>query len=681
MYAPIDVLEDKLLHDKPGLLEVLLKDHTTEKNIFWATGSYKQRGEGYQKLDPITPEAITGDNGDVIRPRAVKAREEQQQRSREMAEVFTPSWLCNEMINVADAEWFGRRDVFNTVDHDHRWHPQPAPIAMPEGKTWQDYVLTTRLEITCGEAPFLVSRYDTVTGEAIPIASRIGILDRKLRIVAENATDEEWPRWALLALGSCYGYEWQGDSLLLAREAVVETFAEYYEQRFDKPVGDNLLEKAAEIVSWNLWQMDGLKGVVPCSCRVVTEVIPNLFSTETKVTPCAGCSTNDITKHNGLYCQFRRWLPANGNMPEARSYKYLDIIKNNNKINTNQTMKFDFIIGNPPYQDETLGNNKGFAPPIYDKFIDGAYQISDKVELIHPARFLFNAGSTPKQWNKKMLNDPHLKVLVYEEDAAKIFPNTEIKGGVAVTMHDAGKNFGTIDIYTPFKELNEIIAKTHQITEKQTLSDIGVSGYSYHFTEKMHKDFPQAKLIQSEGHESDLKSNVIEKLPFIFHKEKPNDGQQYAIIIGRVNNDRVSRFIKREYLNNVVNFDSYKLLLPKASGIGKFGEELANCIVAEPNTCNTETFFSIGSFKTEEEAKNLYRYLKSKFARALLSVTKKTQMMTPRNFIYVPLQDFTSSSDIDWTQSIHAIDLQLYDKYGLTEEERQFIETHVKPME
>jgi len=428
MYAPIDILEDKLLHDKPGLLEVLLKDHTTEKNIFWATGSYKQRGEGYKKLDPITPEAITGDNGDVIRPRAVKAREEQQQRSREMAEVFTPSWLCNEMINVADAEWFGRRDVFNTVDHDHRWHPQPAPIAMPEGKTWQDYVLTTRLEITCGEAPFLVSRYDTVTGEAIPIDSRIGILDRKLRIVAENATDEEWPRWALLALGSCYGYEWQGDSLLLAREAVVETFAEYYEQRFDKPVGDDLLEKAAEIVSWNLWQMDGLKGVVPCSCRVVTEVIPNLFSTETKVTPCAGCATDDITKHNGLYCQFRRWLQSADTMPDNFAFTIKDIIiqkyKTFNKIK--YPMKFDFIIGNPPYQEETKDTSD---KPVYDGFINGSYQISSKVLLITPARFLFNAGKTPKAWNEKMLADKHLKVLEYQQVSGNVFPNTDIRGG------------------------------------------------------------------------------------------------------------------------------------------------------------------------------------------------------------------------------------------------------------
>lgn len=679
-------MENRLLRDKPDVLTTLLADHTTQQRIFWACNSYADLGEGYAFSDPMTVEAITGDHAGVIRPRAVKAREEQQQRSREMAEVFTPSWLCNEMNNEADAQWFGRTDVFNSVGDDHQWQPQPAPIAMPEGKTWQDYALTTRLEITCGEAPFLVSRYDTVTGEAIALDRRIGILDRKLRVVGENAADEtEWTRWALVALGSCYGYEWQGDSLLLAREAVVETFVEYYEQRFRQPISDKLLAKAAEIVSWNLWQMDGLKGVVPCSCKSTTLVEPTLFG-EPKVREehCPGCASDDITLHNGLYCQLRRWIADDkSTMPDHFDLSFLDILTKKYKTyhKTKWLMKFDFIIGNPPYQDETLGDNKGFAPPIYDKFIDGAYQLSDKVELIHPARFLFNAGSTPTQWNKKMLNDSHLKVLAYEEDAAKIFPNTEIKGGVAVTLHDKSKDFGAIGIYTPFKELNLIIAKIHPIAEKSSLSDIGVSGYSYHFTEKMHKDYPQAKTIQSEGHESDLKSNVIEKLPFIFHKEKPNDGQQYAIIIGRVNNERVSRFIKREYLNDVVNFDSYKLLLPKASGIGKFGEELANCIVAEPNTGNTETFFSIGSFKTKEEATNLYKYLKSKFARALLSVTKKTQMITPRNFKYVPLQDFTSSSDIDWSKSIHEIDLQLYDKYGLTDAERSFIETHVKPME
>ena len=367
MLEAIDIFENRFLNDKPEVLTALLADHTTQQNIFWACQSYASLGEGYGFSDPLTVEAITGDQGNVIRPRAVKAREEQQQRSREMAEVFTPSWLCNEMNNEADAQWFGRTDVFNTVDAHHQWHPRPEAILLPEGKTWQDYALTTRLEITCGEAPFLISRYDTVTGEAIPLDRRIGLVDRKLRVVSENATDEaEWARWGLIALGSCYGYEWQGDSLLLAREAVVETFAEYYGQRFGKSIGDELLAKAAEIVTWNLWQMDGLKGVVPCSCREMKVVEPNFFSEPTvKVMPCPGCATGDSSRHNGLYCQLRRWIPSAGIMPDSFTFSFHNIITKKYKTyhKTKWPMKFDFIIGNPPYQDETLGDNKGFTPP------------------------------------------------------------------------------------------------------------------------------------------------------------------------------------------------------------------------------------------------------------------------------------------------------------------------------
>lgn len=344
-------------------------------------------------------------------------------------------------------------------------------------------------------------------------------------------------------------------------------------------------------------------------------------------------------------------------------------------------MKFDYIIGNPPYQDETLGDNKGFAPPVYDKFIEESYKLGDKVELIHPARFLFNAGSTPKQWNKKMLSDSHLKVFSYEPDASKIFPNTDIKGGVVVTYHDKAKDFGAIGTFTPYEELNNILLKVRPYLSKGSLADIGVSGYAYHFTDKMHTDYPKAIELQSKGHENDLKSNIIDKLPFLFLPQKPNDGFMYAVIVGRSNNERVLRYIRREYINDVINFDYYKLLLPKASGIGKFGEPLGPCMVVGPCTGNTETFFSIGLFKTENEANNLYIYLKTKFARTLLSVTKKTQMITPSNFTYVPLQDFTSSSDIDWSKSIHEIDLQLYAKYDLDATETAFIERMVKPMD
>lgn len=341
---------------------------------------------------------------------------------------------------------------------------------------------------------------------------------------------------------------------------------------------------------------------------------------------------------------------------------------------------FDYIIGNPPYQEETLGDNKGFAPPVYDKFLNFSYKLGTRVEMIHPARFLFNQGSTPKNWNEKMLQDTHLKVLKYEEEASKVFPNTDIKGGLVITYHDDNKKFGAIGVFTPYREVNGILKKTASDLQRGSISKIGVSGYAYHFTEKLHADHPEVKGLQSKGHEYDLKSNTIEKLPMVFYDEKPNDGHEYAKIVGRAQNKRVSKYIRRDYLNNVSNFDAYKLIIPKASGTGRFGEPIGTCVIGEPGTGHTETFFSVGNFKTKQETENLYNYLKGRFARALLSVTKTTQNITPRNFIYIPLQDFTEKSDIDWSKSIHDIDLQLYRKYGLSDEEINFIETHVKEM-
>lgn len=354
-------------------------------------------------------------------------------------------------------------------------------------------------------------------------------------------------------------------------------------------------------------------------------------------------------------------------------------------------MKFDFVIGNPPYQDATLGDNKGFAPPVYDKFLDAAYEIADKVEMIHPARFLFNAGSTPKAWNRKMLSDEHLKISYYEADSSNVFSNTDIKGGIVISYRDMDVNYGSIDIFTPYEELNSIL---HKVIDKADvyLSSIAVSGYSYHFTEKMHEDFPELKNMKvmvkgkeisllSKGHEYDLKSNIIEKLPMVFNVSKPDDVCQYVEIIGRVNNERVQRYVKKEYINRVVNLDKYKIFMPKASGVGAFGEVLGPSMIVGPGVGHTETFYSIGCFDTKEEASCALEYLKTKFSRALLSVLKTTQNITPGNWDYVPLQDFTSSSDIDWSQSIANIDRQLYKKYNLSDEEINFIETNVKEME
>ena len=352
MSEPIDILENRVLKETPGLLEVLLKDHTTQQNIFWATDSYAELGDGFRWHDSITVAAITGEHGDVIMPRVMKTRDEQQRRVKQMAEVFTPAWLVNKMNNAADEVWFGRQNVFN-VPTEEGWKPTEEPVMMPTGKSWHDYVLATRLEITCGEAPFLTSRYDMISGVSIAIKTRMGMLDRKLRIVNEHCTGDEWTRWALLALGSVYGFEWQGDNLLLARESLLASFSESYEQQFGHKADRATLMLAAEIIAWNVWQMDGLKGVVPASCRE-TRIMETDFFGETKVTsvsPCPGCEHDDITLHNGMRCCLRRWLPSETMTPTHFDYNYTEIIAKKYKTyhKNKYLMKFDFVIGNPPY--------------------------------------------------------------------------------------------------------------------------------------------------------------------------------------------------------------------------------------------------------------------------------------------------------------------------------------------
>ncbi|MCM1045947.1 MAG: hypothetical protein NC417_10595 [Candidatus Gastranaerophilales bacterium] len=244
-------------------LPILLQDKTTKKNIIWATNSYAQFGEQYADDRQITTQALMGLNPIMLQPRIMKAVKQQQERTKSHAEVFTPAWICNKMNNYCDEEWFGRKDVFNIL-REKEWSTVKDKIEFPEGETWQQYIDSRRLEITCGEAPYIVSRYDAATGEIIPIEDRIGILDRKMRVINENTeTEQNWLKWVTRAFQSVYGYEYQGDNLLIGRINLLMTFVDYLDSRWHREAAENELKKIANIIAWNLWQMDGLTGTVP----------------------------------------------------------------------------------------------------------------------------------------------------------------------------------------------------------------------------------------------------------------------------------------------------------------------------------------------------------------------------------------------------------------------------------
>lgn len=273
----IDIMGQEILEMSEKIINTLLTDQTTGNNICWGTEHYIELGQDYYPQEPITKGLIIGNRKNVIRPRIVKDNEEKAKRTKDKAEVFTPSWICNEQNNLVDEAWFGKKDVFNTVI-DRTWRATTERIVFSEDKDWRKYVDARRLEISCGEAPYLVSRYDTVTGCEIPVEERIGLLDRKLRIVNENTVSEEdWFKWVKRAYESTYGFEYQGDSLLIARCNLLFTFIEYMEHRFGHKPTEAQLQAITKIISWNIWQMDGITMTVPYSERPKANVQSTIF--------------------------------------------------------------------------------------------------------------------------------------------------------------------------------------------------------------------------------------------------------------------------------------------------------------------------------------------------------------------------------------------------------------------
>ncbi len=336
-------------------------------------------------------------------------------------------------------------------------------------------------------------------------------------------------------------------------------------------------------------------------------------------------------------------------------------------------MKFDFVIGNPPYQGDQQGSSH-YTLPVYDKFLEAGFELADKVLMIHPARCLFEAGQTPKEWNQKMLKDEHFKVLDYQEDAKKVFQNTDIKGGVVISYRDKTKKF------KPIKQFNFILyPKLKSIYEKieNDLTSKGNVGYIINVSTKFNLNNLILDYPQYEGRERRLSSNVLSFDCFSDEPKKNDD----ICIYGVIKNRRTKKYILKKYIDiSSENIYKYKVILPKADGNGLFGEIVTNPLVINISTGYTHTFYGIGCFDNKFEAENTLKYTKTKFARTFLSILKVTQNVNADTWAFVPLQDFTDKSDIDWTKPISDIDRQLYKKYNLSQDEIDFIETNVKEM-
>lgn len=343
-----------------------------------------------------------------------------------------------------------------------------------------------------------------------------------------------------------------------------------------------------------------------------------------------------------------------------------------------KNMKFTAVVGNPPYQETTQNNNRDI--PIYHLFMNEAYKLSSKACLISPARFLFNVGQTPSNWNDKMLNDKHLRVIYYEQKSSKVFPNTDIKGGVAVTYRDEGQDFGGIGIFIPNDMLRAIHTKVLS-KDFSSLNTILHGRSSYKLTEKLYSDYPNLRGRSKASEEKSVGSNIFDKLPEVFLDKPKGNASTYVKVLGRQDNKRKMKWLKKEYILKHNNLDKWKVFIAKSNGTGELGETLSDLVLGEKFTIGTQTFVSFGAFEEKTASENLIKYIKTKFCRALLGMKKITQdNATKEVWRYVPLQDFLNKADIDWSKSIADIDKQLYEKYGLDKKEIDFIETHVKSM-
>ena len=675
---PIDAIENKIYTLSPSLLKILIKDKTTGNNLHWATNTYEKFGEWFLPEREMKIEQLV--NANILTPRVSKSIQEQQARTKDKGEVFTPAWMCNKMNNFIDEDWFERSNVFNK-ELENNWKTNKRKITFSKKlkKTWDEYISNTRLEITCGEAPYLVSRYDVVKGRIIPVEERIGILDRKLRILNENIADEnKWLEQAKIAYESTYGYDYQGDNVVIARENLLYTLIDNMIFKFGHQPDLDILKQFAEIVTWNIWQMDGIDYTIPYSEIDVkpTEIKLGLYEED-----------ENETKKEKQLARIKNWKTN-------RTLIFKELTGDNK-------MKFDYIIGNPPYQ-ETISKSElqtqSNSNWIYQFYQFEADKISNCSCLIYPFGGWFDSPSRLNNLGNTLLNDKHTKLIyAYEGTSDKrawyrihknpdpIFGNNvNLSAGVAIVMRKHKEQFGS------FSFMNRIYSDFVANIEYDKVDSI-VPNPAF---QQINNKFGKQRLI-----------TIIKKSPFgiesDFAVKNPqkvsNTKDDWKKPIQLLVNDKAGSSGRSKIfwtdesvvLTGKEYVDVFKVITTSAYPKQKFSS-------GKPTVANVQQRakqlidivpkrFAFGSNKlllyassNRNECENFIKYSLTKFFAGLM-------LQEPnRRSIFgsiIPLQDFTSESDIDWSKSIPEIDKQLYKKYDLSNEEIDFIERNVKEME
>lgn len=606
----INIQDDILRLHGMGLLNRLLADKATKGNILWATDAYAELGEGYSPGNEIRPQRITGDNSDLIKTRARRAMEQRTERTRQHAEVFTPLWVVKKMNDFADVQWFGRKDGIYKYTGDGK-------IYFSKQKHWKLYVDAKRMEITCGEAPFLATRYDVETGEAIPVEDRIGLLDRKLRVVSENARDiDEWKERAFRAVQSIYGYELQGDNLLIARVNILCTVEEHMVLRWKQKPEKAWLEKLCNVIAWNLWQMDGIKGCVPVPPTPTEEQL-SLFPPLQKQANLFG-----ETEHSEISCRLFDWRAD-------RSISYQTLREKGSKA-----MKFDFIIGNPPYQEETtetISATNGQKPRtnIFHFFQLQADDIAEKGEvLIYPAgRWIHRSGKGMAEFGYKQINDPHLSEIIFFPDAREVFTGVQIADGISIVIKNKSKNGGgfkytfkqndkslSIHVDSPGDDLIPLDPRDAIILDKISKFVIA-KGLTY-----LHDGILPRTLFG-------IESNFVEEHPGTLRPFVDGDEIDFSTEIKVFTNDKAGKAGRAKWFigsKSIVEHNSemiseYQVVVSSANAGGQKRDNQLEII--DNHSVFGRARVALRSFKTSAEAQNFYNYVKSYIIRYTFLMT------------------------------------------------------------
>ena len=647
-------------------LNILLEDKTTGKNIIWATDAYKSHGKNCSDIDQIKQEMFFTGKPIVLVPRAEKASEEQQERTRKKAEVFTPMWLCNKMNNHLDEQWFGTSGTFNSENEDGTWSPTEEKVKFPDEKNWQDYVDSRKIEITCGEAPFLASRYDATEGHSIlPIPLRIGILDRKLRIVNENTeTEKEWLKWTERAFQSCYGFEWQGDNLLIARFNLLMTFKDYYSAKWGKDPEAEIEEHIANIISWNLWQMDGLKDTVPFGKPYQEHRQMTLFDSFDH-------SNKSSQEKVALPCKIFNWRSNNSLL-----FKKCKRDKMGKKM-------FDFIIGNPPYQMETSelteGYTNGQTPKknVFHYFQIFADELSEvSAVLIYPGgRWIQRSGKGLSEFGLKQINDAHVSKIYFYPDTRELFPSAALPDGITIVVKNYKKtSLGFTYYYCEHGQTTEFnLDPPGEEILPLNPKDIPLSKKLKDFVEVHHLKFLQNRILPRSlfGIESDFVHKNGDKV-----REYTDDASvDFGHEIKLFTNDKAGKSGRAKWFvadKNVIEsnadyIDKWKVIVSSANAGGfKRDRQLE---IIDNHSAFGRSRVALGVFNTQKEAENFYKYMESTIVRYAFLLSDEA--LTTLGAKVPDLQDYTDSCKIvDFNKDL---DTQLISLIGFTKEQYDYI--------